>query len=52
MKQHRLTSGVTAKFDLFMELISEDDDSMLGKHPYTHMMIAIITQIPTIMLTY
>lgn len=31
MKLHRLASGVTAKFDLALELFDEGDAGMLGK---------------------
>ena len=32
MKQHRLSSGVTAKFDLALELFDEGDAGLLGKY--------------------
>ena len=31
MKQHRLSSGVTAKFDFSLELFDEGDAGLLGK---------------------
>ena len=31
MKQHRLSSGVTSKFDLTLELIDEGDAGLVGK---------------------
>lgn len=34
MKQQRLSSGVTAKFDLTLELFDEGDAGLLGKCEY------------------